>query len=624
MIDRKLLVSKHNPILTEIDTTSPFTVGNGEFAFTLDITGTQSLYSYYEKGNMPLCTMHQQEWGISNGDYTLDDVEHTQYKHAGKTVKLPVKKYSGSEKAYDWLRQNPHRANLFRVSFLYNGNSINHYDLTNIKQELDLYTGVITSNFCILEKPIKITTVCHGEQAIVAIKIEADADITFCIDIPTSSHGMSGSDWSNILKNVQIKNKVLVISYEKSSLEFDKISFYDCLKSSQNMWQDFWGKVGIASFKGSIDKRATELERRIILSLYLTRIQSCGSLPPQETGLTCNSWHGKFHLEMHLWHSGFFPLFNIGEQLEKSLFWYKKILPKAKHNAEKNGYKGVRWPKQVAYDGIDSPSPISPLLVWQQPHILYMLEFLYHTKKSENFLEEYWELVKETTDFMCDFLVKDKYGKYNLEPPLIPAQEEFDPLTVKNPTFEIEYFRFGILISINWAKRLGRRDIEFWEEVSKNIAFSPQENGIYLSHENSPFTNRDHPSMLGAFGLINNDRIDKEKMKDTLQKVISCWQWETCWGWDFAMMSMTATRLDMPELAIELLLMDTPKNFYVTSGNNFQKTRTDLPLYLPGNGSLLLAVSLMLAGYGDKTNLPGIPKNGKWEVRFENISKFFD
>ena len=34
MIDRKELVSGHNPVLEEMDKESALTVGNGEFAFT--------------------------------------------------------------------------------------------------------------------------------------------------------------------------------------------------------------------------------------------------------------------------------------------------------------------------------------------------------------------------------------------------------------------------------------------------------------------------------------------------------------------------------------------------------------------------------------------------------------
>mgnify|MGYP000028353534 FL=1 len=59
-IDRRKLISGHNPVLTEIATDSPLTVGNGELAFTADITGMQTLYEEYQE--LPLCTMSQWGW----------------------------------------------------------------------------------------------------------------------------------------------------------------------------------------------------------------------------------------------------------------------------------------------------------------------------------------------------------------------------------------------------------------------------------------------------------------------------------------------------------------------------------------------------------------------------------
>ena len=92
----------------------------------------------------------------------------------------------------------------------------------------------------------------------------------------------------------------------------------------------------------SKDRRAIELERRIVLSQYLTAINCSGSMPPQETGLTTNSWYGKFHLEMHWWHAAHFALWNRLPMLEKSLGWYKKVLPSARERAKQQGYAGVR------------------------------------------------------------------------------------------------------------------------------------------------------------------------------------------------------------------------------------------------------------------------------------------
>jgi|EP01047_Picozoa_sp_COSAG01_P038385 hypothetical protein len=44
-----------------------------------------------------------------------------------------------------------------------------------------------------------------------------------------------------------------------------------------------------------IDPRAKELERRVVLSLYLVGAQEAGFVFTSESGLIQNSWVGKFH-----------------------------------------------------------------------------------------------------------------------------------------------------------------------------------------------------------------------------------------------------------------------------------------------------------------------------------------
>ena len=78
--------------------------------------------------------------------------------------------------------------------------------------------------------------------------------------------------------------------------------------AARKHWNKFWSTGGAIDLSGSKDPRWQELERRIVLSQYLTAIQCAGSYPPQETGLTYNSWYGKFHLEMHWWHAAHFAL----------------------------------------------------------------------------------------------------------------------------------------------------------------------------------------------------------------------------------------------------------------------------------------------------------------------------
>ena len=105
--------------------------------------------------------------------------------------------------------------------------------------------------------------------------------------------------------------------------------------AAEKHWSSFWNSGAAVDLSAAPDPRARELERRIVLSQYLTAIQCAGSMPPQETGLTCNSWFGKFHLEMHYWHAAHFASWGRPALLERSLGWYMAILPSAREKAKK-------------------------------------------------------------------------------------------------------------------------------------------------------------------------------------------------------------------------------------------------------------------------------------------------
>jgi hypothetical protein len=148
---------------------------------------------------------------------------------------------------------------------------------------------------------------------------------------------------------------------------------------------------------------------------------------------------------------------------------------------------------------------------------------------------------------------------------------------------------------------------------------------MYLAHENCPDTfslyNYDHPSMLGALGMLSGSKVNHRIMLKTLLNVFDCWQMDKVWGWDFPLIAMTAARLGRPDLAVRALLHESPKNKYLANGHNKQADRKDLPVYLPGNGGLLTAVAMMTAGWkGCKESLPGFPKDGTWRIRYEGLS----
>ncbi len=355
--------------------------------------------------------------------------------------------------------------------------------------------------------------------------------------------------------------------------------------------------------------------RRVVLSQYLTAIQCAGSLPPQETGLTCNSWYGKFHLEMHWWHAAHFALWGRTPLLEKSLPWYAKILPAAKAIAARQGYAGARWLKMAGPDGLDAPSTIGPLLIWQQPHPILYAELCRLSRPTRETLRLYRHIVFETAEFMASFAWFDsRHGHYVLGPPVIPAQENHPARETWNPTYELVYWAHGLSLAQQWLTALGEKPPELWEKVRTNLAPLPVQDGVYLAHANCPQTftgrNRDHPSMLMAFGWLPGEKVDRETMRRTLKKVMAEWKWDDTWGWDYPVVAMTAAALGEPRIAVDALLKETPKNVYLPNGHNYQ--RPNLPLYLPGNGGLLAAVALMAAKWD------AFPKN-TWSVRHEGL-----
>jgi len=646
-IDRRAVVTRHNPTVTAFDPRSPLSVGNGEFAFTADPTGLQTFPQLYEK-TLPLCTQSQWGWHTTPNPTGQGpaDFRFAKYDTFGREVGYPTSS-TGQKELFDWLRENPHRLHLGKIGFVMADAS----EVTAISQSLDLWSGTLRSQFRWNGQTVEVETCCHPRLDLLAVTVRGRAPVSF--EFPYGSSAMNAADWSHPERHrttetaagerrldlarqldgdaypvsiawqtdAEMKREGphrFVLQPQAGRLEFvcafrtgsaTLPTAAETLAASREHWSGFWSGGGAIELPG-----ARELERRVVLSQYLTAIQCSGSLPPQETGLTCNSWFGKFHLEMHYWHAAHFAAWGRAPLLERSLAWYHAILPSARAWARSQGYAGARWPKMTAPDGRDSPSPIGPLLVWQQPHPIAMAEWCYGARPTRETLDRHRDIVFESADFLASFAHYDSQtSRYVLGPPVIPAQENHPPRETWNPTLELEYFAGALAIAQKWRERLGLPRQAKWDEVRGKLAALPVKDGVYLAHENCPQTfterNRDHPSMLGALGMLAGNKVDGETMRRTLKKVFAEWKWADTWGWDFPMTAMTAASLGERALARDALLMETPKNTWLPNGHNWQ--RANLPLYLPGNGGLLLAMAHM----AHHNAFPG-----SWNVRWEGLS----
>ncbi|MFL5742267.1 MAG: hypothetical protein ACJ75B_18730 [Flavisolibacter sp.] len=686
-IDRQSLVRRHNVVITQADSLSSLSIGNGKFAFTVDVTGLQSFPLDYQNG-IPLGT--ESEWGW----HRFADTNHYERSEALRTYHLNGRDISymvqwneppRKRNASNWFRQNPHRLQLGNLGLELrkkDGSPAVLSDIQNIHQELDLWTGTITSHFTLEGIPVTVLSCCHHLDDAIGIKIksplirEGRLKIRLVFPYPTGEWADAGTNWNKdeqhqsliaqkfsqgaeVLHrldsteygvrlwwkgqaNLSKKKEHYFLLSPSSALEdfectavfypakkFREILSYEQIrKGSQSAWKSFWTQGAAVDFKGSTDPRAWELERRIVLSQYLLKLQESGSYPPQETGLTYNSWFGKPHLEMHWWHAAHDALWGRTSLLEKSLDWYATVASKARAIAQRQGFDGVRWQKMTDNEGEESPSSVGAFLIWQQPHFIYFAELCYRNKKDAATLQKYKDLVFATADFMASFPYFDSLKrKFILGRGLIPAQERFKPEKSFNPTFELVYWHWALSVAQQWRQRLHLPKNKKWEKLLRNLSPLPVKDQRYLFTESATdsYTNpefrTDHPAVLGAFGMLpETGQVDTAIMKNTFDWIWQNWSWKQTWGWDFPLTAMCATRLHQPEKAIEALFMPVPTNTYLVNGHNYQDGR--LRLYLPGNGGLLTAIALMCAGYdGCSIANPGIPKNGKWKVKWEGLKR---
>ena len=688
-IDRYALVTRHNPRIAEPDPFSPLSVGNGEFAFTADITGLQTFPEFHSEA-MPLATQSQWGWhSLPNpNNYNVENFPMTDFESNGRMIGHLYKHVPGREAEVRWLRTNPHRLHLGRVGFELrdsNGGEISLQQLTNIDQRLDLWTGIITSRFELEGRQVRVETCCHPTKDLVAVRVASDlvatgqVKVVFHFPYGIGSLGRSYQDWSKKTADwdspdsheTTIRSSTGRVDFERkldndryrvavrfpalaAIAESDKHKFvltpdskaeafeFVCAFSparpddelpdfattqaaSRRQWEHFWSNGAAIELAGSKDRRAHELERRIVLSQYLTAIQCAGSLPPQESGLTHNSWNGKYHLEMHFWHAAHFALWDRIHLLERSLPFYQRILPIAQAKARRQGYAGARWIKCAGPNAIQMPCYVEPFLIWQQPHPIYYAELCYRKHPSGETLDKYKDIVFESATFMASYAAWDeKTKRYVLGPPILPASENYlDKKHIGvNPAYGLAYWNFGLETAQKWRRRLGLARNPNWDHVLENLSDLPTKNGLYVELESIPdsFTHRKgHQSFVAPLGILPGSMVDRDIMRQTLHKVMETWDFSSTWGWDYPMLAMTAARLGEGELAIDALMMQGRGNKWLANGHCYQFE--DLPAYLPANGGLLMAVAMMAAGWdnGPDKYAPGFPQNEDWLVRWEGL-----
>lgn len=589
---KKSDIIKYNLKFNHIDSKNPVTIGNGDFAITLDQTGTQSLYETYK--DIPLSTMSNKNWFYKD-------------KKNIKPSYVDGKAYMlfnlDNDPNYQTNRQYPFKYSFMQILLYDNDKLIDINNIKDVKQELDLYKGIVTSSFNYKEKINKTTSFIYQDHDEFNFKLQSD-NLNLALKFNYPSYTKNGYRL-DILPNVLVKEDRITLLYDdKNSLSFklksssnyqiventlifddNNVSFslaLDEIKEGK-LLDEFWKcDNGII-----IDNE--ELVKKMVLSKYLLHVNSTGIYPPQESGLTYNCWNSKFHLEMHLIHSLWNIYNNHVGDLVKSFDYYLSIMPSSLKRASLNGYKGLRFPKMTGPDGEDSPSNIGPLLIWQAPHILFMLQEIYYLYNKENIIKKYEPLISGTIDFMISFLTL-KDSKYQMLDPLLEACESIPLDRCQNPSFELEYWRYTLERQPKIDTVLYGHQRYDYLDITSKIITPKEDDGIYLKTYgviDKYDLYKDHPTEGFLMSFFKSKIVDKEKMVKTIDYILKNMDLSSYWGWDFPFLGLSLLNCGEIEKSIEVTQLNTINNQYLYNGYN-TSPRDDLKAYLPGNGAFLI------------------------------------
>lgn len=679
-IDRKTIVQQYNLKLNQSHPYSPIQVGNGNFAFGVDVTGLQTF--------LPHNTLSSWGWHNSSLPTTPNQTQPEDYTGVdwwthGRLVNYAQPNPTQKDIS-QWMIANPHRINLGRVGLWFGGQNISEEALSGKQQSLDLWEGAISSSFTFNGLKVDITTVASPETDTVAVKIASSllstGELSVFFDFPyatgknkfdapfvglfnaTSNHttALDAEDnralithtldattyvadltWeanATLSRLKQDEHKYILSSGpHASTLSFTITyapqpqpanttctTFKSVRDSAKTWWADYWSTGAFISLPTATNSSANELQRRIILSQYLLAVNGAGRDPAQESGLVNNGWYGKFHLEMVFWHLAHWMFWGKWALYNRSIDVYARFLPSSYARAQAQGYAGARLGKMSDPSGRSAPGEINSLLIWQQPHPMYFAEMEYRSFPHPATLAKWDAVLTGVADFMASYAFPNaSTGYYDLGPPMYPVSENTPPNATRNPTLELAYWRFGLAVAARWKARQKLAIPEAWTRVHDRLAPFPVDDGAYVTYEGIPsmWTNasytEDHPGLLGIYGLLPPDAtLNLTTFNATVARVHETWNFPFSYGWDFPLLAITEARRGDAERAVAQLL--DANNAFDELGMPVGGTRVPTP-YFPAAAGLLLAVGMMAGGWDGMDGMEGMVWPVGWEVEAEGF-----
>lgn len=346
-IDRRAIVSRYNPTRNVSSLQTPIQVGNGGFAFGADVTGMQTF--------LPFAIMSSWAWKNDSLPPGKTEADILNYKggtfdYHGRPLQLMI---GGEPTMQQWMISNPNRVNLGRVGLAFRSATgellnVTESDLSNVRQELDLWTGTLTSSFTFNGQKVTVTTLSAQTSNTVGMSIDSplvrsgrlgvyldfpwndgkskfsapfvgvwnatanhtttlstgrklgsgvQAQIAHTLDASTFLTSIGGDRFSISRDSPNAHRYTVAPAHSGSTFSFTVAysterpstlpSFKSVARESTKAWEGFWADSGFVDVRTrSTDERAEELQRRIILSRYHLRVNEAADTPPQEVSLS--------------------------------------------------------------------------------------------------------------------------------------------------------------------------------------------------------------------------------------------------------------------------------------------------------------------------------------------------
>lgn len=166
--DRNVLLRRNSPIVQSFDSLATLSVGNGEFAMSVDPTGLQTFPERYVQDN---ALITQSKWTD---------------RHLG-IIGLEFPTTTTIE------------------------------DFANIEQMLVLNSGIIKTRYMLQGKPVSIYTTCHPKRNLVAAHMKSELPIPIKICFPYTKE-----DASSLLWDANHKHRTKLLSKRNNSIVFER------------------------------------------------------------------------------------------------------------------------------------------------------------------------------------------------------------------------------------------------------------------------------------------------------------------------------------------------------------------------------------------------------------------